>query len=79
MTPLGSDKERKKSGKSMKMVGAPWSYSWSIGGLEYIKVSDEKVAETKQLREGLLLDLDKQGNAIGIEIMSGPPKKLKNK
>lgn len=58
-----------------------WQYSWDASGVEYIAIGRERgvgrpthITETKVLREGLLIDLDKEGKVLGIEILSGPPK-----
>lgn len=36
----------------------------------YIQLRKGKVAETMELRPGLLFDLDQQGQIIGIEVLS---------
>jgi len=34
----------------------------------YIDITDKKVHDTQPLDEGILLDLDEEGNIVGIEI-----------
>ena len=36
----------------------------------YIRLRHVKVEETIELRPGIIFDLDKKGNVIGIEVMS---------
>ncbi|MBI4045072.1 MAG: DUF2283 domain-containing protein [Candidatus Diapherotrites archaeon] len=35
----------------------------------YIRFSEEKYFESDELREGIILDLDKSGKVIGLEIL----------
>lgn len=70
--PLGSDKENVKT--RTKIVASPdaeWIYHADKRGMEYISIGKGiGVAKTKELREGLLLDLDAEGKVTGIEIIS---------
>ena len=36
----------------------------------YIRIQEKKVYRTKEIEEGINLDLDKQGKIIGLEIIS---------
>jgi hypothetical protein len=36
---------------------------------EYIQIKKDKIVETKELRDGLLADLNENGDIIGIEIL----------
>lgn len=36
----------------------------------YIKFTDSKVAETHKVAAGVLLDTDKEGNPVGLEILN---------
>jgi len=60
------------------MKGKTWLYylqktcsntDGDITGAEYIRLSREKVDFTHTLRDGLNIDLDKDGNVVGIEIV----------
>jgi uncharacterized protein YuzE len=37
--------------------------------IAYVQLGEGKVAETKEVAPGLLLDLDENGQALGLEIM----------
>lgn len=48
----------------------------------YIRFSEEKYFESEELRDGVILDLDKSGNVIGLEILDvskNLPKEAMNK
>lgn len=48
----------------------------------YIRFSDEKYFESQELREGFIVDLDKKGKVIGLEILDvsqNLPKEALNK
>lgn len=52
-----------------------WTYTkYNMTGAEYIAFSNRigrgVVAKTKELREGLLIDLDGDGKIVGIEILN---------
>jgi uncharacterized protein YuzE len=40
----------------------------------YIKLSDEKIFESDKDKPGIILDYDKSGNIIGIEILEASKK-----
>ncbi|HDR51509.1 MAG TPA: DUF2283 domain-containing protein [Mariniphaga anaerophila] len=40
----------------------------------YIKLSDEKIFESDEEKQGIILDYDKAGNIIGIEILEASKK-----
>ena len=40
----------------------------------YIKFSDEKIFESDEEKTGIILDYDKSGNIIGIEILEASKK-----
>jgi len=58
-------KERKKN--KIKTT-AEWHYEKDFYG-EYIKVRKTTVNSSRELREGLIVDLDKDGNIVGVEII----------
>ncbi|MEZ5039174.1 MAG: DUF2283 domain-containing protein [Saprospiraceae bacterium] len=39
-----------------------------------IRLSDEKIEESDELREGIILDFDKSGNVVKIEILDASKK-----
>ena len=43
------------------------SKSLNVG---YVKLKNGKIIETLEIRPGILLDLDKNGEIIGIEVLS---------
>lgn len=48
-------------------------YSKNVDAL-YIKLREAKVADTKDIEEGVTIDLDEHGHIIGLEILDASEK-----
>lgn len=48
---------------------SPVSYD-SENDILYIRFTDKKTHECKEITDDIILDLDKEGNVLGIEIMN---------
>lgn len=48
-------------------------YSKSVDAL-YIKLREAKVADTRDIEEGVTIDLDENGHIVGIEILDASEK-----
>jgi uncharacterized protein YuzE len=35
----------------------------------YLRLNDSKIAESEQVRQGIILDFDTAGNVIGVEVL----------
>lgn len=40
----------------------------------YLKLSDEEIAESDQEKPGIIIDYDKNGNIVGIEVLDASEK-----
>ena len=45
-----------------------------VADVLYIKIRDSEIVQTKEDKEGILVDLDKRGNLVGISVIH--PKKV---
>lgn len=61
----------KSPSKKLKKSKNPWNYNYISGEGEYIYTGNtEAVFRTVELAPGLLLDLDKNNEVFGIEILN---------
>ncbi len=66
----GGERKVKSYAREIKIKDSKWLYTNFPGEKsEYIKVSNNKISITKEMRHGLYIDLDKKGNVVGVEII----------
>src|SRR3990167_11002828 len=57
--------------KNIPETNTPWLYTHDKSiGTEYIKIRQGNSASQKVLREGLIVDLNEEGEVVGVEILS---------
>ena len=57
--------------KNIPETNTPWLYTHDKSiGTEYIKIRQGNSASQKVLREGLIVDINEEGEVVGVEILS---------